>query len=217
MDYAVVRRRMVENQIRPNRIIDPLLISAMSSLPRELFLPESQRGIAYVDQDIPLGGGRNLLAPLTTAQLVQAAEIGSNDVVLIIGCGPGYLAAVAAQLASAVVALDSDQQLIRRAEDVLRELAIDLVTIVEGPLQRGWAAQAPYDVILFGGAVVEIPEAITAQLADGGRMVTIVAGEGGVGKGTVFLKAGGVISHRTVFDSFTPLLPGFSPEPTFRF
>ncbi len=207
MDYAVARRRMVENQIRPNRIVDPLLVAAMATLPREMFVPDPQRGIAYVDEDIPLGGGRHLLAPLTMAQLVQAADIGASDVVLNIGCGPGYMAAVIAQLAGAVVALDCDQGLLRKANDVLRDLAVDLVTVVEGPLQRGWSDQAPYDAIVFGGAVVEIPEAIPAQLADGGRMVAVLADGHGVGKGTVFLKAGGVLSRRTVFDCFTPLLP----------
>ena len=111
MDFATARYRMIQNQIRTNRVTDPLIIDAMGQLERERFLPESLRGIAYVDEDIPLGGGRFLIEPLTGALLLQAAEIDADDVVLDVGCGPGYLSAIIARMASAVVALESDAAL----------------------------------------------------------------------------------------------------------
>lgn len=217
MDFDAARRRMVENQIRPNRVTDPLVIDAMLSVPREVFLPPMQRGIAYVDEDIPLGNGRYLTEPLVTAQMLQAAEIVPESLVLVVGGGPGYLPALAARMASAVIALEEVPELAADAADALAELGIVGVTVVEGPLTAGWPPQAPYDVILIDGAVVEVPPALLDQLTEGGRLVTVVAGARGLGKGTVMLKSGGTVSRREVFDAATPLLPSFIPQPTFRF
>lgn len=217
MDYAAARRAMVENQVRTNRVTDPLVIAALNELPREAFVPEALRGIAYVDEDIPIGGGRYLLEPLTAALLLQTAEINIGDLVLVVGAGTGYEAAAAARVAGAVVALESDPKLAAGAREVLAELGIATVSVIEGPLAAGCAKQAPYDVILFAGAVAEVPEAILAQLAEGGRLVSIVHDAHRLGRGTLFLKAGGVVSRRIVFDAASPLLPDFVPVTGFRF
>jgi protein-L-isoaspartate(D-aspartate) O-methyltransferase len=217
MDYADFRYSMVENQIRTNRVTDSLVIDALSNLPREAFVPKDLRGIAYVDEDIPLGRGRFLMEPLVTARLLQTAEIRPEDVVLEIGCGTGYMTAAIASMASAVVALESDPDFAAQAIAILVELSLDTVAVVQGPLHEGYPRQAPYDVILFGGAVSEIPDAIGDQLAENGRMVAVVSGRQGIGKGVLFLKVGGTISHREVFDASTPLLPGFEPRQSFTF
>lgn len=217
MDFADARYRMVQHQIRTNRVVDPLILEAMSELPRELFVPEALRGVAYFDEDIPLGGGRHLVAPLATARILQAAEIGSDDVVLDVGCGTGYASAVAARIASAVVALESDPTLAARAIQTFGDLGLSTVTVVEGPLRAGWPRQAPYDVILFGGSVADVPPAICDQLAEGGRLMAVIAEERGLGRGTLLLRRGGVISRRPLFDSSIPLLPEFAPQSTFRF
>lgn len=217
MDFAAARYRMIQNQIRTNRVSDPLIIEAMSELERERFLPDTLRGIAYVDEDIPLGGGRFLIEPLACALLLQAAAIDADDVVLDVGCGPGYCSAVIARMASAVVALESDATLAARATENLTELGLNTVTVACGPLREGWPEQAPYDVIAFGGGICEVPSAILDQLADGGRLVAVVAGDKGMGRGTLFLRRGGSVSRRPLFDSSIPLLPEFAPQPTFRF
>lgn len=217
MDYAAARAKMVANQIRTNRITDPALIAAMAAVPREAFLPAHLQGIAYIDEEIALGSGRFLLAPLVTAQLLQVAELSVDDVVLIVGCGVGYDAAVAVQIASAVIGLESDPNLAQVARRVLADLGFGMVAVVEGPLGQGFARQAPYDVIVFGGAVVAPPAPIVDQLADGGRMVAVIADGRGVGRGTLFVKAGGTLSHRVAFDAATPFLVGFEPQPQFSF
>jgi protein-L-isoaspartate(D-aspartate) O-methyltransferase len=218
MNYAAARRTMVENQIRTNRVRDPLLVNAMSELPRELFVPERLRGIAYADEDIPLGNGRSLIEPLVAALLLQTAQIRGDDVVLTVGCGTGYLAALAAPIASAVVALEDDPDVAAKAGSVLSELGMNTVAVVEGPLDEGYAKQAPYDVIIFGGAVTAVPGAVAAQLAENGRMVAVTRkGTRDAGRGTLYIKAGGALSSREVFDASIPFLPGFEPQESFTF
>lgn len=217
MDFAAARYRMIQNQIRTNRVTDPIIIEAMGELERERFLPEPLRGIAYVDEDVPLGNGRFLIEPLAGALLLQAAAINANDIVLEIGCGTGYLSAVIARMASAVVSLESDATLAELAAANLAELGLDTVTVVKSPLRSGWPEQAPYDVIVFGGAVCEVPPGILDQLAEGGRLVAVIASDKGAGRGTLFLRLGGSVSRRPLFDSSIALLPEFAPQPIFRF
>lgn len=208
---------MVESQIRPNKVSDPAIIAAMLAVPRERFVPEALRGIAYVDEDIPLGGGRYLMEPMVLGRLLQVAAIEPGDAVLDVGCGPGYASAVMARLARSVVALEEDAALARRARALAAELAITNVTIVEGVLTEGHAALAPYDVILFGGAVAAIPPAIAEQLAEGGRLVTVVQAGPGMGKAVLMTRADDVFVRRVMFDAGTPLLPGFAAQPGFVF
>lgn len=217
MDYAARRHSMVENQIRTNRVTDPLVIEAMDGVPREAFVPDEMKGIAYLDEDIPIGNGRYLMEPLVIARLLQAADIRPEDVILDIGCGTGYVSAVMARMANVVVALESDSGLAARANSALTNLGLDTVAVVEGPLRDGYVRQAPYDVIFFGGAVAKIPAAIVEQLAEGGRMVAVITGDQGIGAGTLFLKVGGIVSRREVFNAATPFLPGFEPVKEFTF
>ena len=217
MNYDQARLKMIQSQIRPNRVVDERIVAAMSDVPRELFLPERLRGIAYVDEDVSLGNGRWLLEPLCCARLLQAAEIGSDDIVLVVGCGAGYLSAIASRSAGVVVGLESDEELAAAARETLSELEFDGVTVVEGNLRDGYPKQAPFDVILFDGAVSVISPQIIDQLADGGRLVAIVREPEGQGQVTVMLKLGDVVSKRTVFDAAAPLLPDFAPQPAFRF
>lgn len=217
IDYAGSRRLMVENQIRTNRVTDELVIEAMRELPREAFVPEPLRGIAYVDEAIPLGNGRFIMEPLATAQLLQAAEISANDLALDVGCSTGYNSAILARLASTVVALESEPKLAEFVQQAFSELRIDTVSVVTGPLTEGYAAQAPYDVIVFGGAIDQPTDAILSQLAEGGRLVAVLKQGNGVGTGTVFTRIRGSISRRQVFGSSTPLLRGFEPQPEFQF
>ena len=216
MDYAIARHNMVECQVRPSQVSDPLVLEAMAEIPREIFLPKALQGIAYIDDDVPLGNGRYLMEPLVMARLIQAAEIQSDDVVLLVGCATGYPAALLARLASTVVAVERDADLIERATRGLAELEIDTVTVLEGTPEDGLPDQGPYDVIFFDGAVSDIPETIAGQLAENGRVAAVVAGDG-VGRVTLMTHRGGVLGSRELFDAHTPYLPGFEPKSTFVF
>jgi len=216
MDFAPARNNMVENQVRANRVTNRAIISAMTEFPREVFVPKQHQGIAYVDSDVSLGQGRCLMKPMVLARLLQEAAVVASDVVLDIGCGSGYSAAVLARMASTVVAVEPDPGLAARANVIMAELGIDTVSVVEGPMENGWPEQAPYDVIVFDGAISDVPFAIREQLSEGGRLVAVIA-EGGMGKAVLVTRYGGAFSSRTVFDAATPSLPGMVSCPKFEF
>ena len=216
MDIDAARANMVENQIRANRVTDLRLIAALEELPREAFVPDPLRGIAYVDEDLPLGRGRYLMEPMVLARLVQAADIAPGDLVLDIGCATGYSSAVLAWLANTVVALESDPELAAAATRTLGELGIDTVAVVEGALEWGYPEQGPYDAILLNGAIPDVPDAIRRQLSDGGRLVTVVE-SGGIGRGVRVLRHGDHFARVELFDAATPALVGFAAPPAFVF
>jgi protein-L-isoaspartate(D-aspartate) O-methyltransferase len=217
MDYAAARLNMVESQVRPNRVTDPRIVMAMLELPREKFLPKALRGVAYVDEDVPLGNGRYLTEPMVLARLLQAAAIAPEDTVLEIGTATGYGAAVMSRLAGKVVALESDSALATTAAATLAELGIRNVVAVEGPLAQGHPQHAPYNVILFSGGVEYVPQAVIEQLAEGGRLLAVVRPPGEAGRATLTSRIGGSVSTRAIFDAASPILPGLRRETGFVF
>lgn len=217
MDFTAARLNMVENQVRTNRISDQSVIDALSAVPREVFVPKPMRGFAYVDDDLDVGGGRFLIEPLILAKLIQAAQIAPTDVVLNIGDATGYATAVIARLAQTVVALECDGDWCARATAALGDLGIDNAAIVQGALETGYPAQAPYDVIIFSGAVDDVPASICRQLGDGGRLMAVVDAGAGLGKGTLVVRVGDTFGRRILFDAATPMLPGFGERPRFVF
>jgi protein-L-isoaspartate(D-aspartate) O-methyltransferase len=216
-EFGAARAHMIESQLRPNKVIDGRVLRAFARIRRELFVPEHLRMVAYIDEDLPLGGGRYLMEPMVVAPLLQAAAIERTDTVLIIGAGSGCEAALAAVLARSVIALEEDPELARRARAALVEHSIASVSVVEGPLPLGYRPRAPYDVILLCGAVAEVPSEIDSQLAEGGRLLAVVKSESGVGRATLRTRTGGIVAGRALFDAATPLLPGFLPKPAFVF
>jgi protein-L-isoaspartate(D-aspartate) O-methyltransferase len=217
MDYAAARLNMVESQVRTNKVTDPAILGAMLEIPRERFVPDALRGVAYVDDDVPIGGGRALIEPMVHARLLQTAAIEPSDNVLEVGSGLGYGAALLDRLAARVVTLESDAALADAATRTLAALGAARVTVVRGPLEAGWPAAAPYRVIVVAGAVQRVPPALEAQLAEGGRMVAVIAPPGEPGKATLIQRIGGVIARRVIFDAATAPLPGFAAEPGFVF
>lgn len=218
IDYAAIRLNMVDSQIRTNKVTNAEIIAAFESVPREAFVPERLAASAYVDEDVALGNGRYLMEPMILARLLQEARPGPADVALDVGCGTGYATAILAKLAATVVALESDPELAAAATKVLADLGIDNAVVVEGPLPDGWPAQAPYGVILLNGAVSEVPEAIRGQLAEGGRLATVLRPDSGPGQGILMRRSGGTVAAgRAFFDAATPVLAGFAREAGFVF
>ena len=220
-DYAAARNNMVDSQIRPNRVTDPRVLTAMRTLPRELFVPPHLAALAYLDEDLPLGGGRYLVEPLVTARLVQMARVRQGDRVLVVGAGTGYGAAVAAACEGHVTALEEDDALMAVALRVLPRVAPS-VRLVDGRLAAGLPSDGPWDAIVIEGAVTVIPANYAEQLAAGGRLVAVIAATGVSGGRAVLAEpvgtgAGRRLRAREMFDCTTPLLPGLSPAPSFVF
>ncbi|MDF0599922.1 protein-L-isoaspartate O-methyltransferase [Psychromarinibacter sp. C21-152] len=213
-DNAARRRMMVDTQVRPSDVTKYPIIEAMLEVPRERFVPDDWRPTAYVDGNIPLAPGRCVLAPRTLAKLLDALNIRPDELVLDLGCGLGYSAAVMARLAEAVVALEEDADMAAEAQAQLSEDGADNVAVVEAPLTAGAPKHGPYDAILVEGAVEEIPEALTDQLKDGGRIGLIVM-QGALGQARIGVKADGVMSWRWIFDGGAPVLPGFERKAEF--
>lgn len=216
-DFTAARINMVEGQIRPNKVTDFRLVDAFMNVPRELFVPKALRSIAYVDEDIQVAPGRFLMEPMVLARLLQEARIGTQDVVLNVGSGTGYSAAIIGRVAATVVALEADAALAAQATKTLQDISIDNAIVMQGPLQDGWPAQMPYDAIILDGAVAEVPPALLDQLNEGGRLVGVIIGTGGVGTARLYKKVGGVVSGRSLFDAAIRPLPGFEPKPVFEF
>jgi len=217
INFEQCRRNMVECQLRTNKITDRAVLSAMGHVPREVFTGPEYDSIAYVDEDLPIGYDRYLMEPMVLARLLQAARIGPDDVILDIGCGSGYTAAVCAQIAATVVAVESDPRLAADASRIMGELEADNAVVVVGTLKEGYQAQAPYDVIVFSGSVPEIPPAVLGQLSPGGRLVAVLMDEEGPGRAVLGENTGGRVTTRTICDASIPSLPGFEREKGFVF
>jgi protein-L-isoaspartate(D-aspartate) O-methyltransferase len=211
------RFNMVESQLRTNRVTDSRLLEQLSEMPREIFVPAAMAPVAYVDESLKIAPGRYLIEPLLLARLLQEAAVEPEDKVLVVGAGTGYSAAILGNLAASVVALESDPALAAKARATLGQLGLIDVAVECGPLETGWPASAPYDLILIDGMIAALPDAISAQLAERGRLVAIKATEGRCGAGWLGRKLGGAVSGRILFDAIAPLLPGFSPQPQFQF
>jgi protein-L-isoaspartate(D-aspartate) O-methyltransferase len=214
--FDAARTHMIESQIRPNKVTDERLLEALGQIRRELFVPEPLRSVAYIDEDLAIGPRRYLMEPMVAARLIQAAAVQRTDMALVVGAGTGYEAAVISRLARAVVALEEDEGLARLARAALIEESIASVSVVEGPLSLGNRQRAPYDVILFGGAVAELPSEVVRQLSEGGRLLAVVKPEGAaIGRATLATRTGSVVARRVIFDAAISLLPGLEPKPAF--
>ena len=216
-DFAQARSNMIDSQLRTNKVTDTGVLDAFAAVPRERFLPEARAGVAYIDEDLEVAPGRYLMEPMVLARLLQAARIEATDMVLDVGCTTGYSSAVLARLADTVVALESDPALCERANQTLQDLGIDNAVVVTGDLTAGYEKQAPYDVILLGGAVAELPEAILSQLSEGGRLVTVMATQAHLGQAVLVRRNAGQASRRVLFDAAVRELPGFAAAPGFVF
>ena len=209
--FSAARNNMVDSQVRPNRVTDPRVLDAMRSLPREQFVPPEQAALAYMEADVPLGGGRVLMEPMVLARLVQLARIRPGERTLVVAAGTGYGAAVVAACGAAVTALEENEALLAIALRALPRHAPS-VRLVHGPLAAGMPADPAWDLILIEGAVASIPAAFAAQLAASGRLVTVLSEPGGVTGRAVLAEpvmVAGAPRFRTreVFDCSPPLLP----------
>jgi protein-L-isoaspartate(D-aspartate) O-methyltransferase len=219
-DFATARQKMVDGQVRPSDVTDLRIINAMLAVPREAFVPESQRALSYLDLDLNVGEGRAakrfLIKPAVIARMLQAAEIGEADNVLVVGCASGYTAAVVARLAARVTATESDGALAGKASAVLAKLGIGNVTVRTQAAADGDEANAPYDVIVLAGATEIVPDRLYRQLRDGGRLVGVFA-MSRPPRAMIVTHSHADFGDRALFDAVVPVLPGLERPAAFVF
>lgn len=222
MNFEEARIKMVDNQIRPTDVTSHAVLAAFLAVPREEFVADRLKPLAYIDTDIeiaaPAAGhpGRYLMEPSPLAKLLQLATIAATDNVLEIGCGTGYASAILSRLAATVTALESDPALAALATANLARVGAANVGVVTGDLEKGHAAKGPYDVIFIHGAVETVPAAILSQLRDGGRLVVVV-GFGNAARARLYIHENGRSSERPAFNTAVKPLPGFRAAREFVF
>ena len=216
MDFEAARVKMVENQIRTTDVTSHSVLNAFFAVPRENFVPEKSKLLAYVDCDIEVAPGRFLMEASPLAKLLQLGAITKDDKVLDVGCGTGYVSAVLSLLAGKVVALESNEGLAAQAKTNLAALGYGNVTVVGGDLEKGHAADAPYDVIFLNGSVEQLPQGLLDQLGEDGRLITVI-GYGHAARATVFMRERGAFSENVFFNASIKPLPGFAKAKEFVF
>ncbi|MCA3444730.1 MAG: protein-L-isoaspartate O-methyltransferase [Rhodobacter sp.] len=207
-DFATRRTVMVDTQVRPSDVTKFPVIQAMLSVPREAYVPRSLREAAYVGENLLIAPHRVVLEARTLAKLLDALDIQPDEMVLDLGCGLGYSTAVIARLAEAVIAVEEDAALAGQAEKTLASEGVDNAAVITGPLAQGAAKHGPYDVMMVQGAIERLPQALSDQLKEGGRIGCIFM-EGALGLARVGYKVDGVVTWRFAFNATAPVLPGF--------
>ncbi|MFT4011974.1 MAG: protein-L-isoaspartate O-methyltransferase [Paracoccus sp. (in: a-proteobacteria)] len=211
IDFAQRRTMMVDTQVRPNDVTSYPVIDAMLHVPREQFVPDTRRDVAYAGENLPLGPGRVLLEPRTLGKMMEMLDLQTGDLALHVGCGYGYTAAVMARIAEAVVSVEEDEIMAAEAQARLSAQDVFNAVVVPGPLSQGCAAQGPYDAMLIEGAIEVMPTALADQLRDGGRVIALFR-EGNLGVVRIGRKLDGRINWRFGFNAGAPLLRGFEAE-----
>jgi len=218
--FSTARQKMVDGQVRPSDITDSRIIDAMLAVPREAFVPQRRRALAYLDLDLDVSEGdsakRFLIKPVVTAKMLQAAEIGETDNVLVVGCATGYAAAVVAQLGCRVTATESDPTLAAKAQEILAGLGLANVTVRAAAAADGDATAAPFDVIVLNGATEITPDRLYRQLKEGGRLVGVFATTQPP-RATIVTRSHDEFGNRALFDAVVPVLPGLERLPAFVF
>ncbi len=208
-DFSLARRAMVDNQLRPEAVTDRGVLAAMGSVERERFVPEADRALAYFDRPLRIAEGRAMMPPAAIGRLLSELAPQPGERALVVGSGTGYSATLLKAIGLEVVALESGDALAAAAN------AAGVDTVV-GDLAKGWAKNAPYDLILLDGAVEEVPAALVKQLEDGGRLAGAID-DRGVTRLVIGRASGGALGLRTIADVDVAALPGFERPRAFTF
>jgi len=217
MNIEEARFNMIEQQIRPWNVLDDQVLHLLSVVKREDFVPLAHKALAFVDMEIPLGQGQFMMAPRVEARLLQDAAVQKHEKVLEIGTGSGYLTALLAHQAQRVISLEINPELARLARANLQKAGIHNAEVREFDGSLGAAAEGPFDVIVLGGCVAEVPQNLLSQLKVGGRLLGIV-GQEPVTRATIVVRSGEAEFHtRQPWDGSAPSLLNFPVPSPFRF
>ena len=217
MDFSRLRRIMVDSQVRVNDVTSPGVVSAFSTIPREVFVPKAMQDSAYAELEIATSEDRAMWIPRDLGKMLRALEPEAKDVSLVIGAGAGYSAALLGHMTEAVIALEEDESLVDSMSERFASIGMDEAVAVQGSLAKGLPSEAPFDVILISGMVETVPQAWLDQLSEGGRLGVVVASGRGIGTARIYKRAGETFSYREAFECCPPILPGFEKKAEFVF
>ncbi|HEY0634031.1 MAG TPA: protein-L-isoaspartate O-methyltransferase [Gammaproteobacteria bacterium] len=206
MNLEQARHNMIEQQIRPWEVLDQRLLDLLARVPREEFVPERYRKLAFADIEIPLGQGEVMMQPRLEARLLQALNVHPDDRVLEVGTGSGYVTALLAHMGRQIFSVELHPALLAQAQQRLTRHGISNVTLLQGDGASGWSEGAPFDAILLTGSVPELPEAFLKTLTLGGRLVAVV-GSAPIMEAILITRLGEhEWSEETLFETVTPPL-----------
>jgi len=213
----LARFNMIEQQIRTWDVLDPVVLQLLNDVPREQFVPEAYKGLAFADLEIPIGHGQKMLSPKLEGKILQALAIKPDDKILQVGAGVGYLTALLAKLAKHVTAVELQADLTRQATQNLATANISNATVQTGDAARGWPAEAPYDVIVYGGSSPIEPKGVRQQLAVGGRLF-IVLGHAPAMRATLIQRVSdSAFKEDVLFETCLDVLHNAEPDKAFQF
>ena len=217
MNIEQARFNMIEQQIRPWEVLDPVVLDLLFVVKREDFVPAAYRNLAFADMEIPIGSGQVMLAPRVEARLLQELGIKKTDKVLEIGTGSGYMAALLAARAEHVVSVEARPEIAEFARQNLERAGVANVSVEVGNGANGWPARGPYDVIVVSGSLPALPDALLKQLRLGGRLAAIVGTAPVMEAQLVTCSAEGVYNTVNLFETVVPALDGAETKPGFSF
>jgi protein-L-isoaspartate(D-aspartate) O-methyltransferase len=217
MNIEQARFNMIEQQIRPWDVLDAGVLELLAVVKREDFVPPACRAMAFMDTEVPLGGGAAMLAPRVEARLLQELKVAKHEKVLEIGTGSGFMAALLGHKAQRVFTLETNAELAASASENLKRAGVMNVSVLNQDGAQGLAAEAPFDVILLSGSVAELPQALLGQLKLGGRLAAIVGAQPVMRAQLVTRVGDQDFRTTTLFDTVAPRLDGFAQPSAFAF
>ena len=217
IDMEQARFNMIEQQIRPAEVLDPVVLHTISEVPREMFVPSNYRQLAFSDTNIPINDTEVMMSPIQEARMLQALNIQPSDEILEIGTGSGYVTALMAKIGTHVTSIEIDQQLSSSAAQKLRDQKITNVSLEVGDGAKGWATHAPYDAIAVTGSLPILCEDLQMQLREGGRLFVVVGTEPAMSARLITRISENQWSQEELFETVVPPLKNAEKPSEFVF
>ena len=216
MDTYLENKNMIDGQVKPLSNIEPSILEALYNIDRKDYIPENFRDFSYSEKNVYIGNGRYLPKPAITAKLLSALKVETLETVLIIGSGTGYSAAITSKIAETVICIEEDQDLITFSESIASSNSMNNIVFIKNKLSKGYIDQGPYSCILIEGGVEEVPNIILDQIAEGGKLVTVIM-QNDTGSAIKYSRKNNQIISQFLFSIEAPLLKSFEKAKKFKF
>ena len=216
MDTYLENKNMIDGQVKPLSNIEPSILEALYNIDRKDYIPENFRDFSYSEKNVYIGNGRYLPKPAITAKLLSALKVETLETVLIIGSGTGYSAAITSKIAETVICIEEDQDLITFSESIASSNSMNNIVFINNKLNKGYKDQGPYSCILIEGGIEEVPNIILDQIAEGGKLVTVIR-QNDTGSAIKYIRKNNQIISQFLFSIEAPTLKSFEIAKKFKF